>query len=77
MLANSPFYYKPPEKFGHEVSLVANNVDGWRDVSPEAQLVLFSRLSANITAVLRLIQDPNPRAKAATALELQARRHNK
>jgi hypothetical protein len=37
--------------------------------------MLFPRLSANVRAVLRLIEGPNPHAEAAAALDLQARRH--
>ncbi len=52
---------------------MADDVDGWRDAPPPVQLTLFPRLSANIRAVLRLIEGPNPRAEAAAALDLQAR----
>ncbi len=53
-----------------------NDADDWCDVSPEAQLVLFPQLSANTTAVLHMIQGPNPCEKMAVVLELQARRHD-
>ncbi len=55
---------------------MADDMDDWREASPETQLVLFPRLSANATAVLRLMQGPNQRQEAAAALELQARRHD-
>ncbi len=54
---------------------MADNVDSWRDAPPPVQLTLFPRLSTNVRAVLRLIEGPNPRAEAAAALDLQARRH--
>ncbi len=54
---------------------MADDVDGWRNAPPPVQLMLFPRLSANVRAVLRLIEGPNPRAEAAAALDLQARRH--
>ncbi len=54
---------------------MADDIDSWRDAPPPVQLTLFPRLSANVRAVLRLIEGPNPRAEAAAALDLQARRH--
>ncbi len=54
---------------------MADDVDSWRDAPPLVQLTLFPRLSANVRAVLRLIEGPNPRAEAAAVLDLQARRH--
>jgi hypothetical protein len=49
---------------------MVNDVDDWHDTLPGAQLTLFPRLSANVCAVLLLIQGPNPCAKVAAALEL-------
>ncbi len=54
---------------------MADDVDSWRDAPPLVQLTLFPRLSANVRAVLRLIEGPNPRAEAAAALDLQTQRH--
>ncbi len=51
---------------------MADDVDSWCDAPPPVQLTLFPRLSANVRAVLRLIEGPNPRAEAAAALDLQA-----
>ncbi len=54
---------------------MADDVDSWRNAPPPVQPTLFPRLIANVRAVLQLIEGPNPRAKAAAALDLQARRH--
>ncbi len=54
---------------------MADDVDSWCDAPPPVQLTLFPRLSTNVRAVLRLIEGPNPRAEAAAALDLQARRY--
>jgi hypothetical protein len=55
---------------------VADDIDSWRDASSPVRLTLFPRLSANIHAVLRLIEDLNPCAEVATVLDLQTRRHD-
>jgi hypothetical protein len=54
---------------------VADDVDSWCDISLAARLRLFPCLSANIHAVLCLIEGPNPCAEAVAVLELQARRY--
>ncbi len=55
---------------------MVNDINDCRDASPAARLRLFSCLSANVHALLRLIEGPNPCVEVVVVLKLQARRND-
>ncbi len=56
---------------------MADDMDSWCNASLVAQVRPFLSLSANIRAVLQLIEGPNPRAEAVASFELQGWHHDK